>query len=70
MGSNSDDDVMTLEQVAKYLKIHYQTALKLVGKGEIPAGKIGRDYKILKSDVLAYLERLKRIEMEKLKKGK
>ncbi|MHB9010390.1 MAG: helix-turn-helix domain-containing protein [Carboxydocellales bacterium] len=70
MVSNSDDEVMTLEQVAKYLKIHYQTALKLVGKGEIPAGKIGRDYKIFKSDVISYLERLKKIELEKLKKGR
>lgn len=69
MVSNSNNDVMTLEQLAEYLHVHYQTARKLVKSGEIPAGRIGRDYKILKIDVIAYVERLKKLEEEKRKKG-
>lgn len=70
MDSKSKGDVLTLEQLAEYLHVHYQTARKLVKDGQIPAGRIGRDYKILKKDVLAYLERLKKLEAEKRKKEK
>ncbi len=68
MDTNNNDDVLTLEEAAKYLKMHYQTALEKVRSGEIPAAKVGRHYKILRSDALAYVEKLKNERMKKFEK--
>lgn len=38
------------------MKVHSNTALKIVQSGAIPAAKIGRGYVMLTSDVLRYIE--------------
>jgi excisionase family DNA binding protein len=40
------------------MNIHPETVLLLIGKGELPAAKVGRAYVLLTKDVLAYVERL------------
>ena len=54
--TNMDDqELMTIREAAKFLKMHYQTVREKVANGEIPSFKLGRIYRILKSDVMKYL---------------
>jgi PTS system nitrogen regulatory IIA component len=43
------DDIMTLEEVAKYLKLKPQTIYVWAQKGDIPAAKLGREWRFKKS---------------------
>ncbi|MHB1167038.1 MAG: helix-turn-helix domain-containing protein [Carboxydocellales bacterium] len=52
-------EVMTLEQVAEFLQVSYQTVYKLVRDKEIRAKKVGRSYRVLRDDVIAYFEKPK-----------
>lgn len=58
-----DRKMMTIEQVAEYLQLNYYTVYRLVSSGKIPAGKLGRVWRIDKKDVDKYFE-------EQKKKGK
>jgi excisionase family DNA binding protein len=51
-----DDEVMTLEEVAGFLKIGEQTVYNLTRDAEIPSRKIGREWRYLKSEVLEYVK--------------
>ncbi len=43
------DDIMTLEEVAKYLKMKPQTIYLWAQKGKIPAAKLGKEWRFRKS---------------------
>jgi excisionase family DNA binding protein len=43
------DDIMNLEEVAKYLKLKPQTIYSWAQKGDIPAAKLGREWRFRKS---------------------
>lgn len=45
------DDILTIEDVAKYLRVSERTVYDWVQKGEIPAGKIGTVWRFKKSDI-------------------
>ena len=47
----TDDDILTLEEVAKYLKVSERTILDYAQKGELPAGKIKTAWRFKKSEV-------------------
>jgi PTS system nitrogen regulatory IIA component len=47
----ADDDILTLEEVAKYLRISERTVYDCVQKGEIPAGKIRTSWRFKKSEI-------------------
>ena len=42
------DEIMTVKQLAEYLKLNYQTVYKKVQKNEIPGSKIGRTWRFQK----------------------
>jgi PTS system nitrogen regulatory IIA component len=46
-----DDDILTLGEVAKYLKVSERTVDEWAQKGEIPAGKIGTVWRFKKSEL-------------------
>ena len=46
-----DDDILTLGEVAKYLKVSERTVYDWAQKGEIPAGKIGTVWRFKKSEL-------------------
>lgn len=50
---------LTLEEAAERLGVDYKTVYRLVRTGEIPAGKIGRIYRLREEDLDAYFERQK-----------
>lgn len=43
------DDIMTIEDVAKYLKLKPQTIYTWVQNGKIPAAKLGKEWRFKKS---------------------
>jgi excisionase family DNA binding protein len=43
------DEVMTLEEVAKYLKLKPQTIYTWAKNGKIPAAKLGKEWRFKKS---------------------
>ena len=45
------DDILTIEEVAKYLRVSERTVYDWAQKGEIPAGKIGTVWRFKKSEV-------------------
>ncbi|WP_227936736.1 helix-turn-helix domain-containing protein [Alkalihalobacillus deserti] len=54
-----DPEIMTISQVAKYLQISEMTTYKLVQEGRMPGFKIGRHWRVKKSDLDVYIEKLK-----------
>ena len=46
-----EDDILTIEEVAKYLRVSERTVYDWAQKGEIPAGKIGTVWRFKKSEV-------------------
>jgi len=46
-----DDDILTLEEVAKYLRVSERTIYDCAQKGEIPAGKIRTAWRFKKSEI-------------------
>lgn len=57
-----EHEIMTIEQVAKYLQISEVSTYKLVNEGRIPAFKIGRHWRIRKTDLEEALEKVNRGE--------
>ena len=50
-GKKMTDDILTIEEVAKYLRVSDRTVYDWAQKGEIPAGKIGTVWRFKKSEV-------------------
>ena len=50
------DEVMTLEEVGQFLKVGDQTVYNLTRDGSVPARKIGREWRYLKSEVLEFMK--------------
>ena len=48
-------DLVTIKQLTKMLDIGVTLAYRLVKSNTIPASKVGREYKIPKRNVIAYL---------------
>ena len=55
------DEIMTVKQLAEYLKLNYQTVYKKVQKGEIPASKIGKVWRFQKSIIDHWLSEEKAV---------
>jgi PTS system nitrogen regulatory IIA component len=46
-----DDDILTIEEVAKYLRVSERTVYDWAQNGEIPAGKIGTVWRFKKQEI-------------------
>jgi PTS system nitrogen regulatory IIA component len=49
--TDMDDDILTIEEVAKYLRVSERTVYDWAQKGEIPSGKIGTVWRFKKNDI-------------------
>lgn len=58
-----DKNVLSVEEVAEELNVHYMTAYARIRNGEIPAFKVGRVWRVRRSDLDKYME-------EQLKKAR
>lgn len=50
-------DIMTLDEVRKYLKVHRSTVYRLAEEGKIPASKVGRVWRFKKESIDEWLKK-------------
>ena len=55
----ANEEYKSLEEVAEMLGVTYQLIYRLVRSGELPAVRLGKLYRVSRSDLDAYLERSK-----------
>ena len=57
MAANSieDDEILTVGQVSKFLKLHQRTIYKLVRNGMIPGRRVGKKWRFLRSEIMNFL---------------
>jgi excisionase family DNA binding protein len=56
-GSCMDTDVMTIREVAEYLKLTEKTAYRLAADGKIPGFKVGGSWRFKRSELEKWIER-------------
>ena len=50
------NDILTIKDVAEYLKLNEKTTYRLVASGKIPAFKVGGTWRFLQSDINNWIE--------------
>ena len=51
-----NDDIMTTQEAADYLKVHITTIRKLIQENSIDYTRVGRVIRIQKKDLIKYLD--------------
>lgn len=54
--SGGEDEIMTIQEVARYLSLHELTVRRLAREGELPAFKIGRQWRVKKEILNRWIE--------------
>ncbi|MAN53113.1 MULTISPECIES: helix-turn-helix domain-containing protein [unclassified Marinimicrobium] len=49
-------DVITLKEVAEFLKVHERTVYRLAAKGEIPAFKVANSWRFRRQDIERWID--------------
>ncbi len=49
-------EILTIEEVARYLRVSERTVYEWAQKGEIPAGKIGTVWRFKKDDIESWVD--------------
>lgn len=52
-----DDEILTVRQVSKLLKLHQRTIYKLARNGMIPGWLVGKSWRFLKSEIMKRFEK-------------
>lgn len=52
-----ETDIMTIDEVASYLKLKLKTAYHLAAKGEIPGFKVGGSWRFRKGEIDKWIKR-------------
>lgn len=56
-----NDELLTVDEVAKLLRVHKSHVFRLMKEGEIPVIRRGRRYtRMLKSDLFAFIQRYRK----------
>ena len=50
------DEILTLKEVAKYLKLAEKTAYRLAAEGKLPGFKVGGSWRFKQSDIDAWIK--------------
>lgn len=53
----NSESMLTLKEVARYLHVVPLTVYRMIDRGDLPAVKVGRVWRIRKQDLEAYLGR-------------
>ncbi len=61
-------DILTIREVAEYLKLNEKTTYRLVAEGKIPGFKVGGAWRFKKDEIDAWIKR--QSESHTTKKGK
>jgi excisionase family DNA binding protein len=57
-----ESDILTIKEVAEYLKIKEKTAYKLAAEGKLPGFKAGGSWRFCRSEIEKWIERQERQE--------
>lgn len=49
-------DLMTVREVADAMRVSTMTVYRLINAGELPALRVGRHFRVLRSDLEAYVQ--------------
>lgn len=52
-----ETDIMTIDEVASYLKLKLKTAYHLAAKGEIPGFKVGGSWRFRKGEIDKWIKK-------------
>jgi len=63
------ETLMTLEEVAVYLRLSKDTIYRMTHAGRIPASKVGNQWRFRRDDVDAWLEKNKNVLSDKDSNG-
>ena len=55
MTSNQEHDLLTCHEAATYLRLHVRTVGRLLNQGMLPGVKVGRQWRLRRADLDAYL---------------
>ena len=50
------EQIVTIKEVADYLKVHERTVYRLAAKGEIPAFKVANTWRFRREDIEHWIE--------------
>ncbi|MGH3440630.1 MAG: helix-turn-helix domain-containing protein [Nitriliruptorales bacterium] len=50
------DELLTVAEVAELLRVSTMTVYRLIRTGDLPAVRVGRNYRVRRPDLEAYLE--------------
>jgi excisionase family DNA binding protein len=65
-----NDELLTIDEVAKVLKVHESYMYRLMKEGELPVVRRGKRYtRILRSDLIAFIQK-HRLEPTRRRSGK
>lgn len=53
------DDILTIQEVATYLKLNEKTAYRLASKGKLPGFKVGGSWRFKRVDLEQWIEEQK-----------
>ena len=60
--ADQSDDVLTIDDLANYLKIAKSSLCKLVQEGKVPGQKIGKHWRFRKASIERWLEENNRMD--------
>jgi excisionase family DNA binding protein len=50
------DEILTIQELAEYLKLNEKTAYRLAGEGKLPGFKVGGSWRFKRVDIEAWIE--------------
>jgi len=56
---SDDEQLLTVEQVAKQMQVHVETVRVWIRRGELVAINIGNEYRIARDDLKAFIDKRK-----------
>ena len=56
MDKDMSDEILTLKEVAEYLKLAEKTAYRLAAEGKLPGFKVGGSWRFKGSDIESWIE--------------
>ena len=57
-----DDKILTIKEVAKYLKVNERTIYRLAASGDIPAFKVGNSWRFRKAEIGQWIEQQEQLK--------
>ena len=60
MSKAMNDEILTLKDVAQYLKLAEKTAYRLAAEGRLPGFKVGGSWRFKESDIDTWIEEQKK----------